>query len=158
MKILRFDCSTENDDREVERQIFIALRHSWFYMTSDPRTGERMPLVPLGNNSARLDNALKVTDLINEFSKEPEGPSNDPVDAEFELALRDSERDMLKQYWDAYQGQRGHPAHAGHFKRVNAKLQEAESVEDKKWKEMQAEKMKRAIDDLAGPETAGDDV
>ena len=158
MKILRFDCTPENDDREDERQVFTGLRHAWFYMTTDGRTGERVPLIPLGVDSARLDNALKITDMINEFSKDPDGGTSDPVDAKFEMALRDSEITMLTQYWHAYQGQRGHPAHAAFFKRVNAKLQGAESIEDKKWKEMQAEKMKRAIDDLAGPETAGDDV
>ncbi len=138
MKIIKFDCTKDSDDREHERQIFSAFRLGWFYVTVDPRTGERVPLVPLGVSASRLDNALAITQMLDDVTVAPDGGSNDPIDGVFQLDLRDSEHAMLTQYWDAYMGQRGHPAHADHFKRVKAKLAGAMTIEDKKWKRMQA--------------------
>lgn len=163
MKVGVLDCRPESAVRDEHRGYYGALHLAWYYINPpDPRTGERAPLVPLGMDPKTLENCNAINSFFKEYEGEDVSPDNSgfngvgPKSELIEVALQDSAFAMLKNYWVAWYGNRGHQLFSEFYQSVDKWLASFKDYKDSAWKELVKEReeqaKKKAIEALTQPE------
>ena len=143
MKVGVLDCRPESTTQEEHRGYYAAIHLAWYYLNPpDPRTGERSPLVALGMDPKTLENCNAINAFFSEYDGGTVAPERSglsgvgPKDKLVELALQGTAFDMIKGYWGAWYGNRGHQLFSEFYQSVDKWLASFEEYKDSEWKEL----------------------